>query len=376
LFQQSHILDLIILLGGIQGIIFSIYLWIKPFSNRKASLFLSLFILSFSLNGIYNASEGLGIKEPLSLLSFSPLYCTLLIIASFHFFIHFLIKAKDKFEFKKWLIFVPFVLQFLFQLSCFSLRIVKKESIFNNVELIFTIYNVFDIVTLIFGVLLLLTAIWKVRSYDQKLMQNYAEISAFSLSWINTLLFCLFGIWILFALPTVYELTSKQPSNNYYYPMWISTSVLIYWIGYSAYSKRNRETADLFIPDNNKQQVGLSSKTDVYYQDLLDIMSNEKPFLNPDLNLHLLAEKFDISSGYLSQIINRKEGKNFFDFINSYRVNAFKEMVLKDEYSHLSILGVAFEAGFKSKSTFNLSFKKLTGTTPSAYKKSVTLSKS
>lgn len=369
--EKSQIFDIIILLGGIQGIIFSIYLWIKPFENRKSSFFLSLFIFSFSLNSIYNATEGLGIKEPLSLLSFSPLYCTLLIIVSFHFFIHFLINPKDKLDFRKWLLFLPFGFQLLFQLSGFALRIINKGVIFNNVELIFSIYNIFDVVTLIFGILLLLIAILKVRKYDVDLKKNYAEISAFSLRWINTLLFFMFGIWILFALPAVYELITKMPSNNYYYPMWISTSILIYWIGYSAYTRRNRVAAKLFVHEKQSKQSELSSKTDVYYQNLLKLMKEEKPFLNPDLNLHMLADKLEISSGYLSQIINRNEDKNFFDFINTYRVNAFKDMVVKEEFSHLSILGIAFEAGFKSKSTFNLSFKKIAGTTPSAFKKSI-----
>ena len=374
--HHTQIFDIIILLGGIQGIIFSIYLWVKPFENRKASFFLSLFIISFSLNSIYNATEGLGIKEPLSLLSFSPLYCTLLIIVSFHFFIHFLVNPKAKIDFRKWLLFIPYGLQLLFQVFCFLLHIFNKELIFDNFQVIFSIYNVFDLATLIFGVLILINAILKVRKYDLNLKNNYAEISAFSFKWINTLLFFMFGIWILFALPTVYELITKVPSNDYYYPMWISTSILIYWIGYSAYTRRNRVVADLFIPEKQSKQTELSAKTEVYYHELINLMNGEKPFLNPDLNLQMLAEKLDISSGYLSQIINRNEDKNFFDFINTYRVNTFKEMIGKDEYNHLSILGIAFEAGFKSKSTFNLSFKKITGTTPSAFKKTLTVKKS
>ena len=374
--HHTQIFDIIILLGGIQGIIFSIYLWVKPFENRKASFFLSLFIISFSLNSIYNATEGLGIKEPLSLLSFSPLYCTLLIIVSFHFFIHFLVNPKAKIDFRKWLLFIPYGLQLLFQVFCFLLHIFNKELIFDNFQVIFSIYNVFDLATLIFGVLILINAILKVRKYDLNLKNNYAEISAFSFKWINTLLFFMFGIWILFARPTVYELITKVPSNDYYYPMWISTSILIYWIGYSAYTRRNRVVADLFIPEKQSKQTELSAKTEVYYHELINLMNGEKPFLNPDLNLQMLAEKLDISSGYLSQIINRNEDKNFFDFINTYRVNTFKEMIGKDEYNHLSILGIAFEAGFKSKSTFNLSFKKITGTTPSAFKKTLTVKKS
>ena len=79
----------------------------------------------------------------------------------------------------------------------------------------------------------------------------------------------------------------------------------------------------------------------------------------------------DLSKGYLSQIINQKEGKNFFDFINHYRVEDVKEKLNDDAYSHFSILGVALEAGFKSKSTFNAVFKKMTGMTPSQFKRKI-----
>ena len=82
-----------------------------------------------------------------------------------------------------------------------------------------------------------------------------------------------------------------------------------------------------------------------------------------------LAEKMDLSNGYLSKIINQKEGKNFYEFINTYRIKAVKRNLNTPTYSHYSILGIGLEAGFKSKSTFNAVFKKMTGMTPSAYKK-------
>ncbi|MEL6256529.1 MAG: helix-turn-helix domain-containing protein [Bacteroidota bacterium] len=79
-----------------------------------------------------------------------------------------------------------------------------------------------------------------------------------------------------------------------------------------------------------------------------------------------------LSNGYLSQIINQKEGKNFFDFINGYRVEEVKRNLADPNFDHFSILGIGLEAGFKSKSTFNAVFKKMTGHTPTAYKKLLT----
>ena len=89
----------------------------------------------------------------------------------------------------------------------------------------------------------------------------------------------------------------------------------------------------------------------------------------------LLAAKMKLSNGYLSQIINQKEGKNFFDFINGYRVEEVKRNLANPNFDHFSILGIGLEAGFKSKSTFNAVFKKMTGHTPTAYKRLLTADK-
>ena len=84
-----------------------------------------------------------------------------------------------------------------------------------------------------------------------------------------------------------------------------------------------------------------------------------------------LALITELSNSYLSQIINQSQGQNFFDFINAYRVEEVKSLLHHPDYAHYTILGVAQEAGFKSKSTFNSVFKKMTGMTPSDYKKSL-----
>ena len=82
-----------------------------------------------------------------------------------------------------------------------------------------------------------------------------------------------------------------------------------------------------------------------------------------------LSEKTGLSNSYLSQIINQKDGRNFFDFVNEYRINEVMERMDDPDYDHYTILAIAQDAGFKSKSTFNAFFKKSTGKTPSVYRK-------
>ncbi|WP_422082636.1 helix-turn-helix domain-containing protein [Ulvibacterium sp.] len=111
------------------------------------------------------------------------------------------------------------------------------------------------------------------------------------------------------------------------------------------------------------------AKIEILANQLSTYMEQEKPFLNEDLNLTLLAEQSQISPPHLSQVINQYFQKNFYDFINQYRVEEAKKRLLSTGYRHLSILGIAFDCGFKSKSSFNRYFKKYTGTAPSEFRK-------
>jgi AraC-like DNA-binding protein len=106
-----------------------------------------------------------------------------------------------------------------------------------------------------------------------------------------------------------------------------------------------------------------------YAARLTSHMMSSKPYLNPDLTLPRLAAELDISAHYLSQVINEQFNVNFFDFVNRYRVEAFKERIGDSLYRNFSLLGIAFECGFNSKSAFNRVFKKITGLTPSQFKK-------
>ena len=102
---------------------------------------------------------------------------------------------------------------------------------------------------------------------------------------------------------------------------------------------------------------------------LLKHMENEKPFLNEDLNLSVLSKETNIPPPHISQVINMHFRMNFYDFVNQYRVLEAQKMLKSSKFNQLSILGIAFDCGFKSKSSFNRYFKKYTGISPSEFQK-------
>ncbi len=97
------------------------------------------------------------------------------------------------------------------------------------------------------------------------------------------------------------------------------------------------------------------------------LMDDQQLFRESELSLTDLAERLDIHPNYLSQIINEKEGKNFYDYVNSMRVEAFLKMAADPKNRRFTLFALALECGFNSKSAFNRYFKKATGQSPSAF---------
>jgi DNA-binding LacI/PurR family transcriptional regulator/AraC-like DNA-binding protein len=139
-----------------------------------------------------------------------------------------------------------------------------------------------------------------------------------------------------------------------------------------------RENAELIRESDNAdrdlllkyEKLNLSEEKGAeFFRELLTYMNSEKPFINENLTLPELALKLNISRNHLSFIINEYSGVNFYEFINTYRVEYAMRLLEEAGGKQKSVLEVAFMSGFRSKSTFNKIFKKYTGHTPKLYKK-------
>lgn len=145
--------------------------------------------------------------------------------------------------------------------------------------------------------------------------------------------------------------------------------------------KNNQQYKDIMlraIPDNvnykqkKKYKQALLDTNEVtrYSKELKQIMMDYKLYLNPDLSLKDLASYLDLPANYVSQLLNLGFQKNFSEYINTFRINEFKERILLEENKGLTIMAIAYDSGFNSKTVFNTFFKKIEGVTPNAYLKS------
>jgi AraC-like DNA-binding protein len=119
----------------------------------------------------------------------------------------------------------------------------------------------------------------------------------------------------------------------------------------------------------NKKKLVDDEQLQLYKTELFGVMNAKKPFLDPEISLVKLALEMDCTPHLLSYIINNGFDENFYQFINRFRIEEAKKLILDPNKNHLSILGIGFEVGFNSKSVFNTTFKKTTQQTPSEFKK-------
>ncbi len=125
----------------------------------------------------------------------------------------------------------------------------------------------------------------------------------------------------------------------------------------------NTETPPIVTSKNGLTETEL----DLWKTKLSKLMQTQKPYLQPDLTLSDLAGLLKTNTSVVSQVINTGFSKNFNDFINGFRVDDYLEKVATPQYKHLTLLAVAFECGFNSKTTFNRAFKKIKGKAPSDF---------
>lgn len=217
----------------------------------------------------------------------------------------------------------------------------------------------------------------KLNSYLIQWRSRIVSLKNNGLFWLRNLVLGYLVLWTIVAISTLTNMADLQ-----------HTGLLLFAIFMIAIGYLGLRRTHLFVPitsigEGDSAEIfkyqewkvfkryahsGLKEETAAVYLDRLRAhMKSDKPYLNPKLTLTSLSEQLDISANHLSQVINENLRMNFSDFINSYRIKEFKHRISSEGAKKYSILGLALECGFNSKSSFNHVFKKLTGETPSTY---------
>jgi AraC-like DNA-binding protein len=249
--------------------------------------------------------------------------------------------------------------------------------------------NQIDFPILYFG-FLFITAIsvpfyifWSIRllrKHRKTIADNFSSTEKRNLIWLRNLIVMLGIAWIaLVVILFVHHVLDLFTDDFCIHGLFLTLSIFIIVVGYFGLHQYAIFTpldvvSEAESKEENIKYAGSALKDEdiqKYLIALAEYMKTKKPYLNNQLTLHQLAEDVNILPHYLSRIINEYHHKNFFDFINIYRVDEFKNRINDPHFKSYTLLANAFDCGFNSKSSFNRLFKKVTGFTPSEYKNSL-----
>ena len=364
------LITFIILVGIGQGFFISVLLLTLNRGNKTANRLLGIlmFLFSISISGfVFTRTNSykdfpfvIGLPSTVIFL-FGPL---------FYFYVKELISHQFTFQKKDILHFIPFlaliVYKFPFYLKSPAEKLASIKSMGTLDEnLIILILQIIHLFIYLFFVKKLL------NEYEKEIKSTMSSIERINLRWISggmNSFIVIFGLMIIFI---VLSISGTNLYSIYIAVIPLLVSIVILSIGYFGLTQPIIIPPELENPKSKKYEKSslTNENSEKYLNKLLNVMESEKPFLNNDLTLQKLSDMLSISPHHLSQIINEKTNQNFFDFVNSYRIEEAKRLLLDKRGELLTILAIAEEVGFNSKSAFNIAFKKYTLLTPTQFKK-------
>ena len=214
-------------------------------------------------------------------------------------------------------------------------------------------------------------------------IRNYFSFTEkVNLAWLYKLVVGLLIIWFgVVVLVFLRRIFNINLSLDWFFA---AIPVFIFYLGYHGIKQQviysfdinSRETDNspesLENPVTAKEAYKKSGLRPVQMQSInekmLNLMQSENLFLHSTLSLQELSDKLNIPTYHITQTLSEFCKQNFYDFVNSYRINEFKKRIDNGDAKNFSLLGIAFDCGFNSKSSFNRIFKNITGITPSAYR--------
>ncbi len=395
-------LHIIALLGALQGLFLAGVLAFRP-RNRTANRILAVLMFAFSISlatSVYHAAQlervfphFFGAAYPMPLV-FGPLVYL------------YSVADSDRSRRLTWwdaLHFVPFLLVIISALPVYLMSGPEKlefyAAILRGENPGVTAWV--DPLKLVSGVTYATVTLLFLRRHRGRIKNNYSSLEQVNLTWLVRLAAAAAAIWLVAVANQFLPFLQGPGLNRGEDIITLAIALLVYGIGYMALRQAEifrfdtaefpivmAEPAPLAEPapplenaptrpiasepePSRYERSGLSDyEAANLKKTLLATMDGSRPWRDSDLTLADLAQQLSTTPHKLSEVLNAQLQQTFYDFVNGYRVRDVQRRIGSDEAKNLTILSLALDAGFASKSTFNDVFKKQTGKTPSEYRRS------
>lgn len=374
----------IILVGVVQSFFLSLIVFTKK-DKSTADIFLGFWFLFTGLHLLdyyslstqlfltYPAIGGLGMNFPMLQGPFMFVYIQIVTSREGSFRLSYLLHALPFFLITAFLVSDFYLLEPLEKLAYFQTKIVHVSTPLLKIAWILNVFS---------GPVYVILSWLRLKKHASNIKEQFSSTEYINLNWLKYILVALGLVWVIVLFTMVLRNWFTSLSIGFTdHLIYYGLTITIFFLGYFGVKQKGifnnisspeQHSLNNLKPDTPQQQsYKKSGLTDDRAKELLNelllYMDNEKPYLNNKLTLQEVANHLNISTNHLSQIINEQLHVNFFEFVNRYRLNEVKARLSSSSIQKFTILSIAFECGFNSKSGFNAYFKKETGLTPSAY---------
>ena len=372
-----------LLFGFVQGWLYAMLLWNRAWREERLSDALLGGVLVGLCFNIWEYMLGFGGVEVLwRQLEFFPRSPGLLLPPLCYFYLKSQLDAGFRFSKRDLLHAVPFLLDAGHHAVVFAQGAAFVEWWKQTVHYPLHVADLTAAASLFSSLYYLRRALRLYRQYRSWTTTQFSDPDTVSFRWFRNFIVAL-SSGLVFGL--VMDGLDLWLDLNYWQDWWddLYGAALIYYVSITGYAQAQPRRLT-FSPPAAPQALAagvepqgetthqrpvevLEGELAAWKRQVLDLMEAEKPYLAADLSLPDLARRLGMPVTLLSQVINEGTGKHFNDFINAYRVAEFLRQAQEPANAHLSLLGIALNSGFNSKSTFNRAFKKVTGTSPKEY---------
>jgi len=383
-------MEVLLLIGAFQAIFFAVLVLSKKGKSVSDKILAGwLFLFAIHLAFVYYSYKA-GHVYDIDYGHF-PAGAIVLHYSLMYLYAKSLISKENVFE-AKWLLhIIPTIIFYISTIPLVLLPYEKKADLVTRITTDSYFNFLFAIIILSITVYLVAT-LRLLKKHNVSMRKMFSYVEDIDLSWLRILAFLLVLLWIVISSLTAYVFyldgTSNimLPTDHMELDMQGQSAfvIFVFLLGFFGikqqiiYSPSTRKeprneqniTKEIYI--NQYQKSGLKKEAaSAHLKALLSYMKEEQPYLNGKFSLKEVSSALGISTNYLSQVINENLEKNFFDFVNDYRVDLVKQKMTDPSNKNYTLLSLAFDCGFNSKSSFNAIFKKCEGVTPTEFLKTL-----
>jgi AraC-like DNA-binding protein len=357
-----------LVLGGIvQGLIFGVVVATSKKYRDTSTLLLAALIVVFSLNNLqyYLAVTWLVKNRYLYGVTWTPAQ---LAMAPLIYFYGLKLLYPEKAIPRKtifWMM-LPFALGFV-AVNCLKLT----RSYLEHKPEYMLLEAIMEFTSIFLATYVLIKLLFKIRKVERETKTFGVSKVLPKLQWFRNIVIAfliLCPVWFTVTVMMVLDVAPEWIWNI----IWISLSVMIYWIGHVGIYKFGVMEEIKKIRNHTLDRSSIVVVSDKQKSEHLalfeDLIINKKYFLDPELTLDKIADELNLSKSHVSRLINKELQTSFPDYINQLRIKEAQYYLKHPDFANYTLVAIGLEAGFASKTTFNNTFKKVTGMTPSEYR--------